>query len=495
MTIGRQFVQVGTRRVLVRHAGQGPAVVLVHQSPQNSRAMQPWIERLAARHAVFAPDTPGYGHADPLPLAEPVIADYAAALADLLDALGLQRVLLLGMHTGAAIALQLALDRPERVAALVCDGLSLFDAAECRALLAGYLPPFEPSWDGGHLRWLHARMREQHLYFPWHDGTRAARLRYPLPTPERVHAGVMDVLDAGDGYRLAYRAAFQHQPAAALAGLQVPTLLAYRRGDVLAPHAARCPALPAPSRMAVLADEGELATGTMALFDAQAAGADVVASGPRVQAACSATRRLSARGGIEWSLLLAPGRAADAPATLALGDIGQPAELPAGAGLGLRIAVEWPGHGASLVEADADLSMPALAAALHAALDDALPDHPPIALQARGAGTVLARHLAQRLGARCVAVQCDAVPPASPQARAHFLQSLPVLVPDAHGGAVLAAWDWARLSQLYDPWQPPTAAAALDVPAPDPQRLHRQVREMLRAGPLHAALWRSALAD
>lgn len=493
MTIARQFVQVGARRVLVRHAGRGPAVVLVHQSPQNSRSMEPWIERLAASHAVFAPDTPGYGHADPLPLAAPTIADYAEALAELLDALGLQRVLLLGMHTGAAIAVQLALERPGRVAALVCDGLSLFDDAERRALLAGYLPPFEPTWDGGHLRWMHARMREQHLYFPWCDGTRAARLRYPLPTAERVHAGVLDMLDAGDGYRVGYRAAFQHQPAAALAGLQVPTLMAYRAGDVLAPHAPRCPALPPPSRVAVLADEAALNAEATALFDATAAQADVVDSAQRVAPSAARTRRLVGAGGIAWSFQIAAGPDAEAPATLALSDIGQPAELPSANGL--RIAVDWPGHGASLVAAGADLAMPALAAALHAALVAWLPPHEAVALQARGAGTVLARHLAQRLGTRCVSVQATEPPPASPQARAHFLQSLPTLVPDAHGGALLAAWDWARLSQLYDPWQPPTATAALDMPAPDPHRLHLRVREMLRAGPLHAALWHAALHE
>ena len=32
--VARQFVQVGARRVLLRHAGQGPAVLLIHQSPR-----------------------------------------------------------------------------------------------------------------------------------------------------------------------------------------------------------------------------------------------------------------------------------------------------------------------------------------------------------------------------------------------------------------------------------------------------------------------------
>ena len=82
--IREQFVQVNGRHVLVRYAGRGPAILLLHQSPQNSRALIPWIERLAQSYAVLAPDTPGFGFSDPPPLAQPTIPDYAAALNALL---------------------------------------------------------------------------------------------------------------------------------------------------------------------------------------------------------------------------------------------------------------------------------------------------------------------------------------------------------------------------------------------------------------------------
>ena len=64
-TIISQFVQLGERKVFLRAAGQGPTLLLLHQSPQNSRALIPWIERLSANYAVFAPDTPGFGYSDP----------------------------------------------------------------------------------------------------------------------------------------------------------------------------------------------------------------------------------------------------------------------------------------------------------------------------------------------------------------------------------------------------------------------------------------------
>ena len=494
--VQRQFVDVGGRRVHLRFAGRGPAMVLLHQSPQSSAALLPWIEALATDHAVFAPDTPGFGHSDPLPLTAPDIRDYAQALTALLDVLGLQKVLLCGVHTGAAIAAELAFTQPQRVAALVCDGLSMFDEGEQAALLERYLPPFEPQWDGGHLRWLFARLREQHLYFPWFDGRPAARLAYPLPTPPRLRDAVLDVLDAGDGYRLAYRAAFCHQPQAGLARLAMPARVCYRAADVLAPHATRCPPLPAGARLQVCqGGEPELRAAMHEVFASAAAAATPVVSASVVQRAVSNTRCIVPAGGIEWAFTMAgAGGVGDpaGPALLALGDLGQPAVLPDSAAASLRLAADWPGHGASGGAAIPTLTADTLAASLRAALQT-LPLPPaPLALQARGAATALASALARQCGAGCTAPRLEGAPPASPAARQHFLQGLPALQPDGHGGWLLEAWDWVRGASLFDRWSP---AVGLVQPAPDPWRVHQQVREVLRAGPLHTALWRAMLAD
>ena len=69
--IHRRFVRIGQRHVHLRHAGQGPVLVLLHQSPQNSRMWLDMIARFADRYTVIAPDTPGFGYSDPLDIAEP----------------------------------------------------------------------------------------------------------------------------------------------------------------------------------------------------------------------------------------------------------------------------------------------------------------------------------------------------------------------------------------------------------------------------------------
>ena len=91
-TIRRHFVTVnGERQVHYRRAGKGPVVVLLHQSPTSSREHVPLIERLMNEFTVIAPDTPGNGLSDPLPGDQPLAEEYAHALAQTLEALGIER--------------------------------------------------------------------------------------------------------------------------------------------------------------------------------------------------------------------------------------------------------------------------------------------------------------------------------------------------------------------------------------------------------------------
>ena len=96
MQMKRAFVDIGGRQLHYRRAGAGPAVVLLHPSPQSSAFSVPFALRLARHFTAIAVDTPGYGLSDPLAgsPATPALEAYVEPLRRFLDALGLERVAL-----------------------------------------------------------------------------------------------------------------------------------------------------------------------------------------------------------------------------------------------------------------------------------------------------------------------------------------------------------------------------------------------------------------
>ena len=63
------------RQVHYRRAGSGSPIILLHQSPKSSEEYIPLINELSDQYTVFAPDTPGNGLSDPLPIEKPKMFD------------------------------------------------------------------------------------------------------------------------------------------------------------------------------------------------------------------------------------------------------------------------------------------------------------------------------------------------------------------------------------------------------------------------------------
>jgi pimeloyl-ACP methyl ester carboxylesterase len=99
--------------------GAGPALVLLHGIGSNAESFAGLVPLLPADWLVIAWNAPGYGGSEPLAGDWPVAADYAAALAEFLDRIGLDRVVLAGHSLGALMAAAFAAERPGRVARLV----------------------------------------------------------------------------------------------------------------------------------------------------------------------------------------------------------------------------------------------------------------------------------------------------------------------------------------------------------------------------------------
>lgn len=241
ISITRAYVCVQGRQVHYRTCGQGPCVVLLHDSPRSSRLHLATMQFLARRFTVVALDTPGYGLSDKLPSRNPGIEDFAAFLGETLIQLGLAQAPLYATHTSAKIALALA-DAGGRMAQLVLDGLSMPETPADETVIARYMRPFAPDEGGAYLAAEWSRQRDMLRWFPWFDTKPASRIAIEAPDAAWMADYGIDLFSAGPHYSDAYAAAMRYDPAPALARVNVPTVVAARRDDVLHAYLARAEA-------------------------------------------------------------------------------------------------------------------------------------------------------------------------------------------------------------------------------------------------------------
>jgi len=123
-----EFVQHGAYRTHVSRAGSGPDVLLLHGSGPGVSALANWAmtmsSELAEHFTLIAPDIAGFGQTEvegDLPVRQ---SDRIAHIADLLGALGLRDVRVVGNSMGGGIALGLASKHPDLVSRLVLMGSS-----------------------------------------------------------------------------------------------------------------------------------------------------------------------------------------------------------------------------------------------------------------------------------------------------------------------------------------------------------------------------------
>ena len=118
-----------------RDEGTGPAFVFVHGVLANSILWREVIPLLRGEFRCIAPDLPLGGHAYPMQAeADQSPRGVARLLADLLQALDLRDVTLVGNDTGGAIC-QLTITRhPERISSLVLTNCDAYEAFFPRVL-------------------------------------------------------------------------------------------------------------------------------------------------------------------------------------------------------------------------------------------------------------------------------------------------------------------------------------------------------------------------
>jgi len=217
-----QYVETRLGVIHAVCAGAGPPVLLLHQTPRSVDEYRDVIPRLARDFSVVAMDTPGFG-ASPPPAGAPSIEGWASAALALLDALGIAEAAVVGHHTGAAIALEIAAQAPSRVSALVLSACPFVDA-ERRARHAAHrvIDDVEERADGTHLAELWQRRQP---FYPQGDTDLLTRFM-----ADALRAGPMAV----EGHRAVNRYPMEER----IGLVRAPTLVLAPTHDPHAYHAA-----------------------------------------------------------------------------------------------------------------------------------------------------------------------------------------------------------------------------------------------------------------
>jgi pimeloyl-ACP methyl ester carboxylesterase len=113
--VARGFAPVNGAQIYYERVGQGPAIVFIPPTSSDRRLWADQMSDFARYFTTMRYDLRGYGKSP----RQPGVFRYAEDLVALLAWLGIERTVLVGFKLSADIALEVAMDRPELVTALV----------------------------------------------------------------------------------------------------------------------------------------------------------------------------------------------------------------------------------------------------------------------------------------------------------------------------------------------------------------------------------------
>ena len=440
MQISRHYLTINGRKVHYRKAGSGPPLLMVHQSPRSSSEYEPLMRDWAEHFTCIAPDIPGFGQSDPLPLDNPEIDDFADAIVEFAGAVGIDSILGYGFHSGGIILVTAMKLHMAKFAGLAIGGYAIWNEEERAKLGPAYIPPNPPKAYGEHLVWLWNRILEQSWFFPWYEQNAANRMSVAHDDVAKVDLVIQDMLNSGDAYRLGYGAVLRgRRDIPPPDAVTPPVLITAYDGDPLKAHLERLGEMPKGWKAYGVDTPKEHQDVSLAFLLQLSASPDAVIVEDTNQGFLHITAAgfdglIHWRGnrGAESLIAHAPGQE--------MGD-----HLPDS-----WVMIDMPGHGLSdNWQGDIPTDKTAWDCVVEAAR------------QKLGAGQILYRLL----------------PEGDPD------RLFPDLTPDRHGNYLTTAWSIIRAGQFFRPWYEADAAhaAAFEEHMITPQALAKEHRALLRA--------------
>ena len=121
------YVDTSLGQLHYAEMGTGRPILLLHQTPRSHDEFRELIPLLAKENRVIAMDMYGFGRSSKFP-APHTIESYAGGAVVLMSALGISKINLLGHHTGALVALEVAASHPNLIENLLISSMPYTDA-------------------------------------------------------------------------------------------------------------------------------------------------------------------------------------------------------------------------------------------------------------------------------------------------------------------------------------------------------------------------------
>ncbi len=228
--VRKAYIDIGQgNEIHYRHAaGRAQPVVFFHQTASSGQMFLKTFAALDGRWECYAFDTPGFGGSfDPPADMRPSLAQYAEWLQAAIRLVGIDSCHLVGHHTGACIAVEIAARYPELVRSVALIGPVPLTPQERVEFSRNFGAPFTPTVSGSYLldnwEYLRALGADQDVML--------------------LHREMADMLRAWQGRVQAYAAVWDQDFTALYQSLRCPLLIAASPDDVLFPYLERAAVL------------------------------------------------------------------------------------------------------------------------------------------------------------------------------------------------------------------------------------------------------------